>query len=295
MTAAPKMSRYARRVLDLAAEDPQLQELMPDSAVLDAVTRPGRTLQGIVDTILHGYADRPALGSRDYAVGVDGATGRQVRRLQPTFGTVTYGELGARVRGVAAAWQREQRFQVAEGEFVCILGFAGTDYVTVDLACVYAHAVAVPLQSTLAATDLEQIVTDTEPVVIAAAMGDLELAAQLAGRHRSVRGIVALDHDPRIDDDVEQWKAAGAELAGNGSRAALVTLTELVEVGSGYPWEPLPEPAGRRPADGPADLTRRAPPARRRARSSPTDTPGSSSPSMPPASSCRSCVCASRR
>ena len=89
MTAAPKVSRYARRVLDLAAEDPQLQELMPDHAVLEAVTRTGATLQGIVDTILSGYAERPALGARDYAVGVDGATGLQIRRLQPTFGTVT--------------------------------------------------------------------------------------------------------------------------------------------------------------------------------------------------------------
>ncbi len=242
-TAAPKMSRSARRVLELAADDPQLQQLMPDLAVLEAVTRKGQTLPGIVETILTGYADRPALGTREYAIGVDGATGRQIRRLQPTFGTVTYGELADRVRGVAAAWQ-EERFRVAEGEFVCILGFAGTDYVTVDLACVYAHAVAVPLQTTLAPVDLEHIVTDTEPVVIAATMTDLELAAQLAGRHPSVRTIVALDHDPRIDDDVEHWTAAAAELAGNGSRAALVTLAELVAAGSALPWRPLPEPTG---------------------------------------------------
>jgi fatty acid CoA ligase FadD9 len=241
-TSAPKISRYARRVLDLAAADPQLHELMPDETVLAEVTRNGQTLQGIVHAILTGYSSRPALGTRTYEIGVDGATGLQIRRLQPRFETVTYSELGTRVRAVAAAWQQDPRFRVAPDEFVLFLGFAGTDYVTVDLACVYAHAVAVPLQSTLVAADLERIITDTEPVVIAATMADLELAAQLAGRHPSVRSIVALDHDGRIDDDVEQWTAAAGELARNGSAASLVTLADLIEIGSAHRWEPQPEP-----------------------------------------------------
>ena len=241
-TAAPKISRYARLVLDLAAGDPQLQELMPDASVLEAVTRRGRSLADIVEAVLTGYAARPALGTRDYVVGTDGATGRQVRRLVPSFSTVTYGELGARVRAVAGAWQHDDRLRVAAGEFVGILGFAGTDYVTVDLACVYARAVAVPLQSTLAAADLERIITDTAPVAIAATMADLELAAQLAGRHRCVRSIIALDLDRRIDDDAEQWSAAVAELARNGSAATLLPLGDVVDIGAAQPWQREAEP-----------------------------------------------------
>jgi len=228
-------------VLDLAAEDPQLQELMPDQAVLDAITRKGRSLAGIVDTVLTGYATRPALGTREYAVGVDGATGRSIRRLRPSFSTVTYGELGSRVRAVAAAWQHDERLRVAAGEFVCFLGFAGTDYVTVDLACIFSRAVAVPLQSTLAAADLEQIVTDTAPVVIAATMADLPLAAELAGRHPSVRYVIALDHDARIDDDVEQWAAATAELERTRPSVTVLTLAEVVETGSAHPQQQLSE------------------------------------------------------
>ena len=231
-TSAPKISRYARRVLDLAADDPQLQQLMPDRAVLDEITRPEQTLVGIVDTILTGYASRPALGTRDYDVVVDGATGRQIRRLRASFSTVTYGELASGVHAVANAWRNDAHHRVAPGEFVCFLGFAGTDYVTVDLACVYAQAVAVPLQSTLAADDLERIVTDTEPAVIAATMADLPLAARLAGRHQSVRTVVALDLDRRVDDDADAWDAAAAELARSGSPAVLTSLTDLRALGA---------------------------------------------------------------
>jgi len=237
-TSAPKISRYARRVLDLAADDPQLQQLMPDSAGLDEITRPEQTLVGIVDTILTGYASRPALGTRDYDVVVDGATGRQIRRLRASFSTVTYGELASGVHAVANAWRNDAHHRVAPGEFVCFLGFAGTDYVTVDLACVYAQAVAVPLQSTLAADDLERIVTDTEPAVIAATMADLPLAARLAGRHQSVRTVVALDLDRRVDDDADAWDAAAAELARSGSSAVLTSLTDLRALGATHEWQP---------------------------------------------------------
>ena len=233
MTSVPKLSRYARRVLELAADDPQLQELMPDEAVLAAVTSEGQTLDAIVTAILSGYGARPALGERVYEVVTDPATGRRIRQLRPSFATISYAELATRAGAVAAAWRRRDAAGVAPGEFVCFLGFAGTDYVTVDLACVRAGAVAVPLQTSLSPADLERIVGDTAPVVIAATVADLVVAAGLAGRHPSVRTLVVLDHDGGVDDDRDQWAAAAGELARSGSAAQLSTVADLVARGAG--------------------------------------------------------------
>ena len=241
MTTTPtKVPRWARRVLELAADDAQLQELVPDEAVLEAITRPSQSLEQIIAAALDGYARRPALGEREYTVALDPATGRHHRQLQPHFRTVTYYELHNRIKGLANAWRHHPHHRVDEGDFVCILGFSGTDFVTVDLACVYVRAVNVPLQTTLAGADLDGIFTDTAPTAVAATVTDLVLAAQFAGAHPSIRSIIAMDYDERVDDDREQLAAARTELAQTKSAAQLVTLDELVAFGDFQTWEPLP-------------------------------------------------------
>ncbi len=160
--------------------------------------------------------------------------------MQPHFRTVTYYELHNRIKGLANAWRHHPHHRVDEGDFVCILGFSGTDFVTVDLACVYVRAVNVPLQTTLAGADLDGIFTDTAPTAVAATVTDLVLAAQFAGAHPSIRSIVAMDYDERVDDDREQLAAARTELAQTKSAAQLVTLDELVAFGDFQTWDPLP-------------------------------------------------------
>src|SRR5207253_1024574 len=132
-TASPKPSSAARRILALAADDPQLQQLMPDETVLSDITREGQTLAGIVSTILSGYGARPALGERVYKVDSEGS-GPNVRRWIADFATITYAELERRVRAVATVWQHDADRRVEPGQAICFLGFASTDYVTLDLA-----------------------------------------------------------------------------------------------------------------------------------------------------------------
>ncbi len=124
--------------------DPQLQKLTPDPRVGAAVRQPGLSYQQVITTILDGYADRPALSERAYDVGRDGETARTFREYVPRFDAITYGELHDRVKRVAATWAHDDVHRVEPGEFVCILGFTGTDYVTVDLAIAYTLAVSVP-------------------------------------------------------------------------------------------------------------------------------------------------------
>ena len=120
-------------------------------------------------------------------------------------------------------------------------GSRGTDFATVDLACAYARAVSVPLQTTLAGADLDGIFTDTAPD---GGRGDRWPTwcwpPQLAGSHESIRSIIAFDYDERVDDDRDQYAAAQTELAQTRSRAQLITLDELIAFGDFQPWESLP-------------------------------------------------------
>src|SRR5690606_5856932 len=64
--------------------------------------------------------------------------------------------------------------------------------------------------------------------------------AELAGSHPSVRSIIVMDEDERVDDDLDQIAAARAELVKDSSKARLTTLDQLVAAGA-YPTRtPLP-------------------------------------------------------
>jgi fatty acid CoA ligase FadD9 len=213
---------------------------MPDPAVEAALKQPGLSYEQVIATVLDGYAGRPALGEREYEIVLDPSTGRHNREYLPRFHTITYYELHNRIKGLASTWRHHEQHRVAPGDFVCILGFSGTDYATADLACAYARAVSVPLQSTLAGADLDGIFTDTAPAAVVATVDDLVLAAQLAGANESIRSIIAIDYDERVDDDRDQYAAAQTELAQTRSAAQLTTLDELIAFGDFQPWEFLP-------------------------------------------------------
>jgi fatty acid CoA ligase FadD9 len=241
--AAP-IPYFVERVRQLTDTDPDLRRLAPDETVIQAMLAPGITLEKAVHIALEGYSERPALGERAYDAVVDPATGRRERQLRPRYDTITYFDLHSRVKGLANAWRYNPNHRVDAGDFVAIFGFASSDYAVVDLACLYARAVSVPLQSTLADQDLDEIISDTAAVTVAATVDDLLVAAELAGRH-PIRSIIVLDHDERIDDDRDALAAARTELAQNGSAAQLITLDELVAQGEFRAWQPLPDAGNR--------------------------------------------------
>lgn len=261
-----KLPRFTKRVFELMEHDAQLQALMPDAAVDAAMRNPDLAYWQVIDTALSGYAGRPALGERAYSVAVDHATGRRQREYLPRFDTITYYELQNRIKGLANTWRHHEQHRVASGEFVCILGFTGRDYTVVDLACAYAQAISVPLQSTLAGADLDGIFTDTAPTAVAATVDDLVLAARLAGSHKSIRSIIALDYDERVDSNREKFETAQTELAQKRSKAKLVTLADLVGFGDFQPFEP-PPPIRKGRNGWRCCSTRREAPESRRARS----------------------------
>src|SRR5215210_1208129 len=103
------LPRYARRLLEMADNDPQLQELIPDPEVEAVLKQPGLSYDGHIATVFDGYAKRPALGERAYEIGLDRETGRHQREYLPRYDTITYYELHNRIKGLANTWRHHDQ------------------------------------------------------------------------------------------------------------------------------------------------------------------------------------------
>jgi fatty acid CoA ligase FadD9 len=223
----------ARRVDDLTANDPQFAAARPDPAVASALVRPGLRLPLIIQTALDGYAERPALGQRVVEFVTDPQTGRTSLELLPRFETITFRELGDRVGALARAWAHDA---VHDGDRVCVLGFNSVDYATIDMALGVIGAISVPLQTSAAITQLQPIVAETEPSVIAASVNQLSDAVELIlGGHAPAK-LVVFDYHPEVDDEREAVETARARLAGSG--VAVESLAEVLDRGNALPAEP---------------------------------------------------------
>jgi fatty acid CoA ligase FadD9 len=81
--------RLAHRIQELYASDPQFAVARPDEAVSAAIERPGLRLPQLVQTVMDGYANRPALGQRAVPLVKDSDTRRTAAELPPRFETIT--------------------------------------------------------------------------------------------------------------------------------------------------------------------------------------------------------------
>ena len=149
MPTTTREERLERRIEELTANDPQFAAAKPDPAVAEALEQPGLRLPQIVQTVLEGYADRPALGQRAVEFVKDPKTGRTSLEVLSHFDTITYGELDQRVGALGRALTSDS---VQAGDRVAVLGFTGVDFTTIDVALSQIGAVAVPLQTSAAIT-----------------------------------------------------------------------------------------------------------------------------------------------
>jgi len=223
--------RLARRIADLSASDSQFAAAEPIAEVFDAARRPGLRLPQIIETLVTGYADRPALGQRARELVTDPATGRTSARLLPSFDTVRYGDLWARVRAIASAWRHDPQDALSPGEFVASIGFSSLDYLTVDLACAYLGLVTVPLQHSAPVSQLRPIIDEVEPRVLAVSAAYLDVAVESALDSTSLRHLVVFDYLPEVDDQREKFQRARDRLQAAGMPVHVHTLDELVQRG----------------------------------------------------------------
>ncbi|OMC48051.1 oxidoreductase [Mycobacterium sp. IS-2888] len=235
MSTITREEWLARRVEDLTANDPQFAAARPDPAVAAALEQPELRLPQIVATLVEGYADRPALGRRAVEFVTDPASGRTVAELLNHFDTITYRELGDRVGALARAWSTDS---VRAGDRVCVLGFTGVDYTTIDMALGQIGAVSVPLQTSAALSQLQPIVAETEPTVIAASVNQLTDAVELVSTGPAPARLVVFDYHPEVDDHRDAVAAARTRL----TDTIVETLDDVLARGNDLPAGPVAAP-----------------------------------------------------
>lgn len=229
--------RLERRIAELSATDPQFAAARPDPAVAAALEQPGLRLPQIIQTVVEGYADRPALGQRAVEFVKNPQTGRTSVELLPRFETITYRELGDRAAAAARALSNDS---VQPGDRVCVLGFTSVDFTTIDVALGQIGAVAVPLQTSAAITQLQPIVTETEPAVLAASVDQLPDAVELILSGHQPAKLVVFDYHPEVDDQREALETARARLA--DTAVVVETLADVLDRGKRLPAESVSKP-----------------------------------------------------
>lgn len=143
----------------------------------------------VMDAICTRYADRPCLGER-----VGTGPGEAV-----TFRTITYREVWARAAALASAWSHLGI--VARGACVGILGFASTDWLIADLACIYAEAVTVPLPGGAPVEALRHIIREAELVCVVVSEVDHARLREVLVGCPSVRTVIVMDTGPAVRSD----------------------------------------------------------------------------------------------
>ncbi|KAA0099908.1 NAD-dependent epimerase/dehydratase family protein [Mycolicibacterium sp. P1-18] len=229
MSNNSREARLERRIADLYADDEQFAAAKPDSAVSEAAGRPDVRLPEVVRTVMEGYADRPALGQR--AVEFVTEAGRTIAKPMPRFDTVSYGQLWESIQAFGAALQHQP---VEPGDRIAILGFTSVDYTVVDTGASQLGAVSVPLQTSAPQSQLQPIVAETEPVVIASSVDYLDDAVELVLTAPTAPArLVVFDFLPQVDDQREALDAAKTRL--QDTSVVVETMADLLDRGRTLP------------------------------------------------------------
>ncbi|MGH3643739.1 MAG: carboxylic acid reductase [Mycobacterium sp.] len=224
--ADTREARLVRRIADLYSDDEQFAAAKPDDAVT-ATAGAAERLPDVVRAVMEGYADRPALGQR--AVEYVTSGGRTTAKLLPHFDTVSYGELWERVQALGAALHDQP---VQPGDRIAILGFTSVDYTVFDIVTTQLGAVSVPLQTSAPQAQLQPIIEETEPAVIASSIDYVDDAVELilAADPKPAR-LIVFDFAHEVDDQREALEAAKARLQNSG--VVVETLADVLVRGRG--------------------------------------------------------------
>lgn len=235
-----KYPKFADRVLELAKTDAQLAQHIPRKDLWEGLADGSRPLASSIDQLLEGYGERPALGEREYTLEDVDNNGQVVRHYGSGFNSVSYAELRHQVRSIAAAWRMQGSFNVRPDEFVCMMGFAGIDYSALDIACLYAQTVSVPIQANYGFEMLHGMLALIEPVVLATATADLDMAVRLTEAIPSIKSLMVFDYNAADSSNRSAWEAAKRALADRCPNVATISMEQLVALGSANEWEMMP-------------------------------------------------------
>lgn len=219
-------AELAGRAAELYAADRQFRSCVPLPEVSAAVREDGLGLAGIIAAVMTGYADRPALG----------------RCAGSAPHTISYRELWQRINAIATDWLAHQTFPISSGEFVCTLGFASADYITVDLACALTGAVTVPVQYDAQTGQLTRVLAETRASALAVSSDQLPTAVEAALSAPRLRRLIVFDHRADIDDFDDTFEQAQLRLTKSRHPILFETLDEVIRRGLRRPPAASPRP-----------------------------------------------------
>jgi fatty acid CoA ligase FadD9 len=239
-----KLGKMVEKFLALLGKDAELQAMMPDPSVAAIFADENLQLGQAIDAIFAAYSERPALGMRDYRIRTNVATGKNEREYLPAFKTVTFGEHRADIQAIASVWTHDDTLAIAPDSLICIIGFASTEYNALLTAAHYAQVVPVPMQSSTSGADMDEILANINPSLVAATVQDIVMAARHVVAHGSVPTLVVFDYDERDDNDLAMVDQARQLLQEAALATRLLTFQQLVARGRGLDWVFLPARSG---------------------------------------------------
>lgn len=235
---ADARQRVMQKMQALIKHDKQLASLLPLASVSQSISTPGLSLAEIMDKAFEGYADREAVGYRDYDI-VKSSEGYNTRSYKPSFKTVSYTQLQKSIHAVAQVWKSHPAYYVKPDERVCIFGFTSVEYTVLDFATAYVHAITVPMQTGISNIDFNEVFDSIQPVTVAVTISDLVSIAQQVASKVFVRSLVVFEYDERDDNDRKAFLAAKDILEQGGTSIALTSLQDLESLASASGWEYL--------------------------------------------------------
>ena len=227
---ASAVKRSILRLYDLADIDPQIAAHIPKDEVKTAFKNPDATLFDMVDFALTAYRDREALGERAYDVI------SEAREYRAEFSTITYGVLQDRIKYLVNAWRHHPDHRVDVDEFVCMVGFSGIDYVSLDLACIYAQTTGVPLQAELGARHLADIFNNIEPTALAVSIRDLPTLIPLIIENGKIPSLIIMDYDPAVSQEKHIFEDAAKALQTAGTKTNIISTNDLIAYGADFDY-----------------------------------------------------------
>ena len=226
-----QLEKLAQRVADLYEKDSEFAAAAPSLDLCQQINEPGKRLADVVRTVAEGYADRPALGQRAVRF-IEDSAGRTSLDLLPRFETITYRELWERICAVAGALADDP---AKPGDRVCSLGFTSLDYTIIDLASVLLEAVSVPLQTSASLTQLQSIIEETEPAIIATSAEYLPVVVELVQSGFAPARVIVFDCHTETDEHREAVDSAKARLGEVNTSLVVETLANVAERGKSCP------------------------------------------------------------
>ena len=225
--------RLAQRVSELLASDAQFAAAVPRRDVSEAIVDPTTSWVELMGAVADGYADRPALGQRLLETPRPG--GEQA--LEPQCETITYRQLYQRVTALAAALA-QHGVHALKGERVATLGFCSVDYTIVDMAVPLLGGVSVPLHAGAPVSQLQPMIDETEPSLIACSAEYLSVGVELALAASPPAKLLVFDYHPHVDAHQHALQRARSRIDEEHSSVTVETLAEAIDRGNSLPPPP---------------------------------------------------------